>query len=91
MSPKKLLRLPEARSSFDDMLEGIQWLHHVVKCSCYVGTRFQRLIPDSSTVQSNGVQKLLFCSGKIYYELVKQRAARGLDNEVAITRIEQVL
>uniref|UniRef100_A0A1X7TY60 2-oxoglutarate dehydrogenase, mitochondrial n=1 Tax=Amphimedon queenslandica TaxID=400682 RepID=A0A1X7TY60_AMPQE len=75
MSPKKLLRLPEAKSSFDDMLEG---------------TSFKRLIPDNSDLGSSSVKRHIFCSGKIYYELVKQREANNMNNEVAITRIEQI-
>jgi 2-oxoglutarate dehydrogenase E1 component len=75
MSPKKLLRLPEARSSLADMVEG---------------TSFQRFIPEPSCFDSRSVKRLIFCSGKIYYELVKQREAKGLTNDVAIARIEQV-
>jgi 2-oxoglutarate dehydrogenase E1 component len=75
MSPKKLLRLPEARSSLADMVEG---------------TSFQRFIPEPSCFDSRSVKRLIFCSGKIYYELVKQREAKGLTNDVAIARIEQI-
>ena len=32
----------------------------------------------------------MFCSGKVYYDLVKERAARGFDNDIAIARVEQV-
>jgi len=77
MTPKSLLRLPEARSSVDDMTEN---------------TEFQRVIPDSGLAAQNAsdVTKLLFCSGKIYYELAKERANRNLQSNVAIVRLEQV-
>jgi len=75
-TPKSLLRLPEARSSFDDMKEG---------------SKFQRIIPDSATEQNpSEVKKLIFCSGKVYYELVKEREARNLNDKIAIVRIEQL-
>ena len=76
-TPKSLLRLPEARSSFDDMIEG---------------SGFQRVIPESgpASESSKDVKKLLFCSGKIYYELIKEREKINRVNDVAITRIEQV-
>ncbi|XP_021344117.1 2-oxoglutarate dehydrogenase, mitochondrial-like, partial [Mizuhopecten yessoensis] len=77
MTPKNLLRLPEARSSFDDMLEG---------------TRFQRAIPEAGAASEdpNGVKKLIFCSGKVYYELVKEREMKGNTDKIAIARIEQI-
>ncbi|XP_011498666.1 PREDICTED: 2-oxoglutarate dehydrogenase, mitochondrial isoform X3 [Ceratosolen solmsi marchali] len=77
MTPKSLLRHPEARSSFDSMLEG---------------TEFQRVIPEEGiAAQSpNNVKRLLFCSGKIYYDLKKARAERKLDDGVGIVRVEQV-
>lgn len=36
------------------------------------------------------MSRVVFCSGKIYYELVKERERQGLDNKVAILRVEQV-
>ena len=77
MTPKSLLRHPEAKSSFDDMVEG---------------TSFKRLIPDDGPVVDNAerVKKLLFCTGKIYYELAKERAQKHRDEDVAIARMEQV-
>jgi 2-oxoglutarate dehydrogenase complex dehydrogenase (E1) component-like enzyme len=36
------------------------------------------------------VEKVLFCSGKIYYELVNERKSRGMEDTVAIVRTEQV-
>ncbi|XP_072376947.1 2-oxoglutarate dehydrogenase complex component E1 isoform X2 [Diabrotica undecimpunctata] len=77
MSPKSLLRHPEARSSFDDMVEG---------------TEFQRIIPDSGPASKNpeGVEKLLFCTGKVYFDILKGIKEKGLENKIAITRVEQL-
>jgi len=77
MSPKSLLRLPDARSSFDDMLPG---------------THFQRLIPDASVASTNpeAVKKLIFCSGKVYFDLVKEREKLGLNDAIAVARLEQI-
>uniref|UniRef100_A0A8C4RE04 2-oxoglutarate dehydrogenase complex component E1 n=1 Tax=Erpetoichthys calabaricus TaxID=27687 RepID=A0A8C4RE04_ERPCA len=76
-TPKSLLRHPEAKSSFDDMLPG---------------THFQRLIPDDGPVIKNpeGVQRIVFCTGKVYYELTRERKAQGKEDKVAISRIEQL-
>jgi len=78
MTPKSLLRLPEARSTIDEMTEN---------------TEFQRVIPDSGPAAKNAsdVTKLFFCSGKIYYDLATERANKDLQANVAITRLEQVL
>ncbi len=35
------------------------------------------------------MQRLIFCSGKVYYDLVKERETRGLSN-IAIARVEQI-
>uniref|UniRef100_A0AAZ3S6S4 2-oxoglutarate dehydrogenase complex component E1 n=1 Tax=Oncorhynchus tshawytscha TaxID=74940 RepID=A0AAZ3S6S4_ONCTS len=77
ITPKSLLRHPEAKSSFDDMLPG---------------THFQRLIPDSGPVCENpeAVKRIVFCTGKVYYELTRERNNRGNDDIVAIARIEQL-
>ena len=52
-----------------------------------------QILPDiTEQIVSNptGVKRNIFCTGKVYYELVKERAARGLDGQVAITRVEQL-
>lgn len=77
MTPKSLLRLPEARSSWSEMGPG---------------TQFRRIITDGGPADANpeNVKRVMFCSGKIYYDLVKERQARGFEDSVAIIRIEQV-
>lgn len=77
MTPKSLLRHPDARSSFDDMLEG---------------TEFQRLIPDESTASENpeSVKKLVFCTGKVYFDLAQERVTREREHNIAIARVEQL-
>lgn len=57
-----------------------------------LGTSFQRMIPeDGPAARSPGqVQRLIFCTGKVYYDLVKERSSQGLEEQVAITRLEQV-
>ena len=49
---------------------------------------FQRVIPDV-LMDEKQVKKLVFCSGKFYYDLVDARAKKNL-NDVAIVRIEQL-
>lgn len=36
------------------------------------------------------MKKVIFCSGRVYYDLTKARAARKIESEVAITRVEQI-
>ena len=56
-----------------------------------LGTSFQRLIPEPKCFDTRSVKRLIFCSGKVYYELTKGREEKHLDNEVAIARLEQVI
>jgi 2-oxoglutarate dehydrogenase complex dehydrogenase (E1) component-like enzyme len=51
-----------------------------------------RVIPEEGAAIENpsGVKKLLFCSGKVYYDLKKARSEKNLDRDVAIARVEQV-
>nr|XP_033502855.1 2-oxoglutarate dehydrogenase, mitochondrial isoform X1 [Epinephelus lanceolatus] len=76
-TPKSLLRHPEAKSSFDDMLPA---------------THFKRIIPDNGPAAASPekVKRVIFCTGKIYYELARERQNRGMDDAVAIVRIEQL-
>ncbi|XP_012274881.1 2-oxoglutarate dehydrogenase, mitochondrial isoform X2 [Orussus abietinus] len=77
MTPKSLLRHPEARSSFDLMTED---------------TQFLRVISDDGPASQNPnkVKRVIFCSGKVYYDLKKSRGERGLDDSVVISRMEQI-
>ncbi|XP_045764601.1 2-oxoglutarate dehydrogenase, mitochondrial isoform X2 [Maniola jurtina] len=77
MTPKSLLRHPECKSSFDDMCEG---------------TTFRRLIPEEGPAAENpsNVRKVAFCSGRVYYDLLKQRRDRNLEKDIAIVRLEQI-
>lgn len=71
MTPKSLLRSPQASSTLDDCARG----------------RFQRVIPDSDPARK--AEGVLLCSGKIYYELAKERDDLGR-RDVAIVRVEQL-
>ncbi|GCC43785.1 hypothetical protein chiPu_0027766, partial [Chiloscyllium punctatum] len=56
-----------------------------------LGTEFLRgIVEDGPAAQKpEEVKRLLFCTGKVYYELAKERKSRSLEAEVAITRLEQ--
>ncbi|MCP3164745.1 2-oxoglutarate dehydrogenase E1 component [Myxococcus qinghaiensis] len=71
MSPKSLLRRPEATSKLEELATG----------------GFQEVILDK--VAPEGVTRLLLCSGKVYYDLVKARDERK-DDSIAIVRLEQL-
>uniref|UniRef100_A0A2M3ZYY7 oxoglutarate dehydrogenase (succinyl-transferring) n=1 Tax=Anopheles triannulatus TaxID=58253 RepID=A0A2M3ZYY7_9DIPT len=76
LTPKSLLRHPECRSNFSEMTDG---------------TEFQRLIPDALTAENpNAVKRIIFCTGRVYYDLLKARRDRQLDSSIAISRIEQI-
>lgn len=51
------------------------------------------MIPEEGAPAKNpaNVKRIIFCSGKVYYDLVKERATRGFDDSVAIARLEQVI
>ena len=49
---------------------------------------FQHVIPDID-VNAEEVTKVVFCSGKLYYELLEEREAQK-SNNVALIRIEQL-
>ncbi|ETE69015.1 2-oxoglutarate dehydrogenase-like, mitochondrial, partial [Ophiophagus hannah] len=76
-TPKSLLRHPEAKSSFDEMVPG---------------TKFKRVIAEEGVAaESPGdVNRVIFCTGKVYYDLVKERKSQDLEKAVAIIRLEQI-
>jgi 2-oxoglutarate dehydrogenase E1 component len=74
LSPKSLLRLPEAVSPLTELTEG----------------RFETvLMDDSALLNPDAVKRLVICSGKVYYDLLRQRDQEQL-NHVAILRVEQL-
>lgn len=74
MTPKSLLNHEGAVSRTED----------------FTGSRFEEVIGDPLAVDSERVRRLIFCSGKVYYDLVESRSQKGLEREVAIFRIEQL-
>lgn len=76
-SPKNLFRLRQCVIKLSEMGPG---------------SRFRRLIPERDQKIADNPEKvtrLVFCSGKLYYELVAEREQLGLDN-VAIVTLEQI-
>ena len=72
ITPKSLLRLPAAASALDDFTSG----------------GFQPVIDDHEISNADAVERVVLCSGKVYYDLVEARKKAGVEN-VAIARMEQ--
>lgn len=72
-TPKSLLRHPECINGKIDFIKN---------------TSFQDII-DDDIKNKNEIEKILLCSGKIYYELLKYRQDHKIKN-TAICRIEQL-
>jgi 2-oxoglutarate dehydrogenase E1 component len=74
MTPKSLLRHPLCVSKTED----------------FANAGFQEIIDDTSVKDPKDIKRVLFCSGKIYYELLEQREKFGRNHDVAIVRMEQL-
>jgi 2-oxoglutarate dehydrogenase E1 component len=72
MTPKSLLRHPEAVSSLGE----------------FTGGRFREIVNDI-VLEPERIRRLLFCTGKIFYELNEARIQNGIA-DTAIIRIEQL-
>ncbi len=73
MTPKSLLRHRLAVSSLDELVSG----------------HFQTIIPEVDPIDPKDTERVIFCGGKVYFDLLEARRARGLAN-VAIIRLEQI-
>jgi len=73
MTPKSLLRNKDATSPLSEFTRG----------------GFQTIIPEQTELRADKVKRVIACSGKVYYDLVKKRAEKGHD-DVAIVRVEQL-
>ena len=72
-TPKSLLRYPKCVSSIEDFTTG----------------GFQEVIDDPLVKDKSKVEKIMFCTGKVYYDVIEEREKRGNDN-IAFVRMEQL-
>ena len=74
MTPKSLLRNKDATSPLTDFTRG----------------EFKTVIPEvNADIVPAKVKRIIACSGKVYYDLVKKREDKG-SADVAIIRVEQL-
>ncbi|HTL17101.1 MAG TPA: 2-oxoglutarate dehydrogenase E1 component, partial [Patescibacteria group bacterium] len=73
MTPKSLLRYARSFSSLE---------------ACSAG-QFERILPDPAQPPPAMIKRILLCSGKIYYDLEKEREETGR-KDVVILRLEQL-
>ena len=59
------------------------------KISAFTSGGFQELIDDSFAGEPSQVKKVLFCTGKIYFELA-ERQVKDNRKDIAILRLEQL-
>jgi 2-oxoglutarate dehydrogenase E1 component len=75
MTPKSMLRAREFMSNLDEMGPG---------------TAFHRVLGEVDTLVSDDkVRRVVMCSGKVYFDLLKERRERKID-DIALIRIEQL-
>lgn len=72
-TPKQLLRRKEAVSSIEEFTTG----------------SFQPVLTDSTGISGNNVDRVIVCSGRVYYDLAAEREKRN-DTNTAIIRLERL-
>jgi 2-oxoglutarate dehydrogenase E1 component len=72
-SPKAYLRYPGSYSHINEFTHG----------------GFKELIDDAFVKDATAIKKVLFCTGKLYFELAERQAKEGR-NDIAIIRLEQI-
>ncbi|MEM7042370.1 MAG: 2-oxoglutarate dehydrogenase E1 component [Pseudomonadota bacterium] len=76
MTPKSLLRHKRCTSSFVEMV---------------AGSSFHRVMYEQAPSKADQkIERVVLCSGKIFYDLQDARAEKGLDDKVALLRLEQL-
>ena len=76
MTPKSLLRLPEASSQMDELRKG----------------KFQEVLLPREKPDASKVKRLIFCSGKFYYDLqagLQKEKYKKIKDKICIVRVEQ--
>ncbi|HPD91230.1 MAG: 2-oxoglutarate dehydrogenase E1 component [Rhodobacter sp.] len=83
MTPKSLLRHPMCTSKAEDFTEGSTFHRLLWDDAERGGHSTITLKPDAE------IKRVVMCSGKVYYDLLAERDARGLD-DVYLLRVEQL-
>ena len=73
MTPKSLLRHKFSVSPLSELSTG----------------RFELILEDNDKLDKSGVTRVVFCSGKVYYDLAEARQVHSVSN-AALVRIEQL-
>ena len=73
MTPKSLLRHALSVSTLQELSSGA----------------FQTVVDEVDALDAKAVERLVFCSGKVYFDLLEARRIEGL-RDVALIRIEQL-
>ncbi|ABR74921.1 2-oxoglutarate dehydrogenase subunit E1 [Actinobacillus succinogenes] len=73
ISPKSLLRHPLVVSQTDEFVNGA----------------FRRVIDEIDDIKPENVKRVIFCAGKVYYDLLEERRNKQ-QTDIAIIRIEQL-
>ena len=73
LTPKSLLRHKMSVSALTELSSG----------------RFELIIPEIEAIDVRKTRRLVFCSGKVYYDLLEAREVNGIA-DIAIIRIEQL-
>jgi 2-oxoglutarate dehydrogenase E1 component len=73
MTPKSLLRHELSVSSLEELTRG----------------GFARVIGESDDLPASGVRRVVFCSGRVYFDLLQARRKDAI-RDVALVRIEQL-
>ena len=72
-TPKSLLRHKDAVSTMDELTKG----------------EFRRVIGEVDPIDAKKVKRVIFCSGKVYYDLIAARREKNIST-IAIARLEQL-
>ncbi len=81
MTPKSLLRHKMAVSKTEEFTTGSSF-HRVLWDDAQQGNSDTKLVADKD------IKRVVMCSGKVYYDLLEERDARGID-DIYILRFEQ--
>ncbi|WP_089085066.1 2-oxoglutarate dehydrogenase E1 component [Aquitalea magnusonii] len=71
---KRLLRFKDSMSPIEDFTNG----------------SFRPVIGDAVVQDPKKVKRVLLCAGQVYYDLAAGRKEKGLEDDIAIVRIEQL-